>query len=440
MRERLITLACALGALLLLLTLLWQGNAASEAAAPRPTTLERDADGLAGAVAWLNAQRVRTLSLREPFGALGAHHELAPGGNLLIVTLPTVGTVRNDEAVALDRWIRSGNTLIVLAALRDRPRFARFALLMGSDLQLLTGFEPPPPVITLPQPRVQAPSARPGAPKGATPSRARSPVLIPSEELLQPQRSGLAANRPHPYFAGVTQAEAFSDLVPHPARPGLPRDGFAFALAHDPVDGEGVWWVRPDGDGTIILSAYATLFSNRALKVPDNARLLANLVAASLGPRGTVIFDDQHQGLTAAYDPDKFYRDPRLYRTLGVIAAVWLVWVLGGTQLKVPLRSGQAPREAELVRTTGLFLARVLKPASAARRMLADFLARLPPAAAAPAPEPERLWAWLQAHPALAPADVAQLRDWYARACADRRVPLGKLHNLIRSTERQLAA
>jgi hypothetical protein len=34
---------------------------------------------------------------------------------------------------------------------------------------------------------------------------------------------------------------------------------------------------------------------------------------------------------------------------------------------------------------------------------------------------------------------VQQLREWYAAACANRNVPLIRLHNLILSTERQLA-
>jgi hypothetical protein len=35
---------------------------------------------------------------------------------------------------------------------------------------------------------------------------------------------------------------------------------------------------------------------------------------------------------------------------------------------------------------------------------------------------------------------VRQLREWYAGAYSDQRVPLARLHNLIVRTERQLAA
>jgi len=154
---------------------------------------------------------------------------------------------------------------------------------------------------------------------------------------------------------------------------------------------------------------------------------------------GAVVFDDEHQGLSDSYDPVRFYRDPRLYGTLAVIAAVWLSWVLGATRLHTPLVRTVAPREAELVRTTGLYLARVLRPAAAARRLLEQFLQRVSTAAGAGAGDPAWLWEWLENHPRLRRAEVQQLRAWYAAACSDRSVPLTRLHNLIVHTERQLA-
>jgi len=175
-------------------------------------------------------------------------------------------------------------------------------------------------------------------------------------------------------------------------------------------------------------------------KAASRARLLANIVGASLGPGGAVLFDDEHQGLTTAYDPAKFYRDPRLYATLGVLIAVWLVWVLGGTRLRLPRGRAPAPREAELVRATGLFLARVLRPGAAARRMFELFFGRLRACARRGDGGPGPPWDWLERHPRLARADVQQLKDWYAQAYSDGRVPLTRLHNLIVSTERRLAA
>lgn len=439
MRERLTTLVCALGALLLFGTLFLRGGALS-APVSQPTTVDRADNGLLGALRWLQGEGVRTLSLRERFGALSQRLGLPARGNLLIVSLPAAGRFHTDELVSLDRWIRDGNTLLVLAALRDRPAWAQLPFTMQNDLQQLSG-------LTLTFGKAPASQeAAPQAKRSATPPRAaQSPPLRTQQidrliaQLNAPQRSTLEPNRAHPYFDGVAHAVAFSDYAQLSGGVGQPRDGFAVSLAHQGGTREDAFWMRPNGAGTIIVSGFSSLFANRALGLADNARLLANLIATTVAPDGAVVFDDQHQGLSDAYDPVKFYRDPRLYATLAVIAAVWLAWVLGGTQLHAPVRRANAPREAELVRATGLFLARVLRPAAAARRLLEQFLYRVRAAAGRKGDDEALLWEWLESHPRVARADVRQLRAWHESARRNQRVPLMRLHNLIVTTERQLA-
>jgi hypothetical protein len=443
MRERLATLALAVGALLLFGTLFLRGGALS-APLSQPTSAERADNGLLGALRWLQGEGIRTLSLRQRFGAL-ARLGLAAHGNLLIVSLPASGNFRSDELVVLDRWIRDGNTLLVLAALRDRPAWAQLPFAMQNDLQLLTGLNLAMEVERARDRRARAPQR--GAPRAAR--RAQRDTESSSQQEAQlarlmtqldaPQRSTLEPNRAHPWFAGVARAVAFSDYAPLSSTVALPRDGFALSLAHAGGSGADAFWVRPDGAGTIIVSGFGSLFANRALGLADNARLLANLIGATVATDGAVIFDDQHQGLSDTYDPEKFYRDPRLYATLAVVGLVWLSWVLGGTQLRAPLRRASAPREAELVRTTGLFLARVLRPAAAARCLLEQFLQRARRAAGRNDPDETQLWEWLESHPRLTRADVLQLRAWRESAGHNRRVPLIRLHNLIVQTERQLA-
>jgi hypothetical protein len=466
MRERFVTFGCALGALLLFGTLFLRSDTLAARRAAPPTTLERGANGLRGVASWLQGEGVRTLSLRERFGVLAQHHELAASGNLLIVSLPAASNFRGDELVALERWLRNGNTLLVLAALRDRPAWAQFPFVMSNDLEQLTGLSMMPeadtqglrarPSATPPatQPanepasrqasrQAPEPAARPGARRSSASARRRgeqaTDIARLTTELTTPQRTALRPNGTHPYFTDVAQAVAFSDYAPLANTVSTPRDGFVLSLAHESGAGGDAFWTRPVGDGTIIVSAFGSLFSNRALGVADNARLLANLIAATVARDGTVLFDDQHQGLSSAYDAARFYRDPRLYATLTVIAAVWLSWVLGATRLQVPLQRASAPREAELVRTTGLFLARVLRPAAAARRLLEQFLERAARAAGRNPAQEEGLWEWLENHPLLRRSDVLQLRAWQSAARADRRVPLLRLNNLLVRTQRQLA-
>ncbi len=412
MRERFTTLGCALGALVLLGTLLLHGDTLAARRASLPTSTERADNGLLGLKSWLEQEGIHTLALRQRFGALAANSAITARDNLLIVSLPAVTSFRPDEALALDRWVRNGNTLLVLAALRDRPGWAQFPFALANDLQLITELR-----------------LAPGAQSASR----------PGSELRSPQQSTLLPNRAHPYFSGVARAVAFSDFAPVRYTLAIPRDGFALSLAHEAGSAADAFWIRPHGEGTIIVSGFGSLFSNRALGKADNARLLANLIAAGVGPRGSVVLDDEHQGLSDEYDPARFYRDRRLYATFGVVLAVWLAWVSGSTRLQAPRARRAAPREAELVRTTGLYLARVLRPAAAARRLLEQFLARLSRATGRSSADAAELWRWLESHPRLTHAEARELRAWHAAALAGRRVPLIRLHNLIVHTERQLA-
>jgi hypothetical protein len=440
-RERLTTLVFALVALLLFATFFIRHDALGPSELSRPTSVDLNGNGLVAVAKWLQGEGVRTVSVRERFTTLGKRTDLPASGNLLIVSLPAIVPFHTDEAVALDDWIRAGNTLLVLAALQDRPDWTQQALpvLFNGDLEMLTGLSaervPGKDEQAAPKDDKSTPAAR---------ARQRDEQVKRMIELAQrldkPRRETLVPNRAHPYLNGVESAIALSDFKPLAYTLGMHRDGFMLALAHERESGNGALWVRPDGSGTIIISGFVSLFSNRALGLADNARLLANIVGLSVAPGGAVLFDDTHQGLSAFYDPDKFFSDRRLYETLAIMTAVWLIWVLGATRLQLPRSRSAAPREAELVRAVGLYLARVLRPAAAARRAFAHFFQRLRAPGGRARLEPAALWDYLENHPRLARADVQQLKEWYARAHAEERVPLARLHNLIISIERQLAA
>jgi hypothetical protein len=429
MRERLYTLLCALGALLVFVTLFIRGGPLEMVRSAAPTTIERGENGLFAARNWLAAEGIRSVSLRQGFDTLEHRHDGPHTGNLLIVTTPVVNAFKTAETRALDRWVRAGNTLLVLAALSDRPAWAVAGAVHG-DLRTLSGLE-----FAFVKGK---PPSEPG-PQGGSRRAARGSTARAGVQLAQPLISTLIPNGQHPYLAGVSSALAFSDYPTDVSELVLPRAAFALALAHQRESGQGVLWVRPAGSGTIIVSAFSSLFANRALGLADNARLLANIVTASLGAGGAVLFDDAHQGLTTTYDPAKFYRDPRLYATLGVLMAVWFVWVLGGTRLRPAAERAGAPREVQLVRVTGTFLAGVLRPPAAARRLFEQFFLRLQRLSGKSVAEGPP-WEWLENHPRLSADDVRQLRTWYADAYSERRIPLERLHNLIVHTERRLAA
>jgi hypothetical protein len=401
MKERLLTLACALGVLALFLVLFVRSAGdLSRRALSRPTTEDRGGNGYYAGMRWLAGEGVRSLSLRERLDKLPRMPGLSARGNLLIVTLPAAVSYRSAEQRALEGWVRRGNTLLVLAALTDAPEWAvggRPAL----DVSLLTGLELEP--------------------------------VAAMAGFESPEPATLVPNRPDAYFEGVSETVALSDHPWQSWRLKVPRDGFVLSLASRKETGEAVLWIRALGAGRILVSGVSSLFANRTLGVAGNARLLANIVSITAG-QGAVLFDDAHQGLGDAYDAARFYRDPRLYMTIGVLAAVWLSWVLGSTRLRVA-EAGRAPCEADLVRATGGLLARVVRSPSAAQRLLAHFFRR----ACRGRGSPDSPWERLEQDSRIARQDLLQLKEWDQAARAGRRVPLIRLHNLILRIERRMA-
>jgi hypothetical protein len=407
-KDRFVTLACALGALALFF-LLFVGPGEGfgrRGNTPRPTTEDSRGNGYRAAAAWLAASHLRTVSQRERFDALAARGNLPATGNVLIVTLPGTDAYKFAETRALQKWVRAGNTLFILAALADAPDWAT---VMGGvsvgDMKVLS---------VLDFNKANAGAHRPQA----------APTLVP--------------NRPHAYFNEVRAALAAAPRSEETWAVRLPYEGFMLALAHERDSGKAMLWTRLADSGRIVVCGLGSLFTDNALGRADNAQLLANIVAANLGDSGAVVFDDYHQGLSTAYDPQKFYSDPRLYLTCAVLIALWLVWVLGATRLRVPSLRIAAPREADLVRANGAFLARVLPRDAAARRLFEDFFRRLTvhvPQSAAQ----DGAWAYLDASAHVSAAELAQLRHWHTQAFSGARVPLVRLYNLLRRISRQIA-
>src|SRR5690606_38224908 len=143
MKDRLITAAGALVALVILYTMFFQPN---EPPVTRPVSTETGRNGYAAISRWLEASGYRVISLRERYDTLisldpDASLDLPRRGNLMITTMPHLLPVRSREHDSLKAWIRSGNTLLILAALDDTPEWtpANAARDFLQDLQIMTG-------------------------------------------------------------------------------------------------------------------------------------------------------------------------------------------------------------------------------------------------------------------------------------------------------------
>ena len=405
MRERLLTLLFAAGALALFYVLFFPKPQHRTAAQGLPLSTDARPEGYLAIWRWLGREHIPRLSLRHRYGRLLS---LSPSkGNLLIITLPQRLPAHQIERTRLLRWVARGNTLLIAAALDDEPLWAP-----GMDDAAMIRF------------------LESAADLKFTPA--------PASTLLQSITANRLDIRPkgsQPLLAGVGRITAFLPLPSrawhaHLRHAGFPAGdaGLPLQLAARSDNGAPALWLERLGAGQIILSAVASPFSNAGLTLPGNARLLSNIIAWSRGPGGAVVFDDAHEGLAAFYDARTFFADPRLHATLAWIVGLWLIFVVGVRPLRTPSPGRQPPDEAAYVEGSARYLAAVVDPGEAAQRMIENFLRDLPghpPHCAADA------WQWLETQWNIAGSDREALRICYERARAGRGVNLVRLQNLL---------
>ena len=458
MRERGITLLLALAALLAFYGL-WlrpEPSLDPDANIARPTTAERRGNGYAALYEWLQRSGVGVRSLRNRYAEL-QDLDVPPRGNLLILSLPAVEVFHTDELSALDQWIRRGNTLLINAALLDQPAWAaRRSAGAVVEIESLTAIEfetrkarearlDETPLSE----RVRKADERDARRKEEGEEgeeeeegdEVEDALGRNARELLEePEKITLAATGPHVLLAGVKSLLLETDYKAQEWSLRMPYDNFVLTLART-ADGEGALFEQRVGEGRVLLSAGGSLFTNRALGSADNSLLFANIVSARMSRDGVVLFDDLRQGLSASYDPARFFDDPRLYKTLFILLGLWLVWVLGSTRLRAPSIEAHDPSEAALVRHAGGLIARTVSPAHTALRLFELFFAGVARAARRSGGDDPALadqWHWLEHHGAVRPQELDQLKTWYADAHSARKLPLVPLQNLLDTLEKRL--
>src|ERR1700684_1378182 len=124
MKPRAVTLALALAAFGLFYALLFPKPISMLEPTSLPLTTDGGEDGLLAAWRWLQAEAIPVLSLRNHYDHLSSMAIGGTGaGNVLISVMPHRLAARAEEWQPLVRWIEQGNTLLVLAALDDTPRW-----------------------------------------------------------------------------------------------------------------------------------------------------------------------------------------------------------------------------------------------------------------------------------------------------------------------------
>jgi hypothetical protein len=427
LKERLVTIGLAAGALILSYALFFPKPAADEQARPRPMSAELGPTGYQGAWRWLIQERVPLAAWRERFDRLSSDPRFKASGNLLLTTLPHELTVRPDEAKQLDAWVSRGNTLVVAAALDDTPAWAltgggRLVKDVGRMTRLKFDVDP-------------------GAKKDGERTGPAQALRSALNRVTEPRDIVMTPRGDHPLMQGVHSLRVVSDFPASRWR-AAPMDASGILQIADTADtahtadtaqtadGEGAVWVKRQGEGQIITLAVAGLFSNREIGKADNAKFLSNLLAWSLREGGAVLFDDAHQGSVSYYDAKAFYADPRLHRTLEWLVFLWLVFVLGVQRLRAHINNWRPADVTAFVDTSANFFASALTPAAAANRMLANFfnpIRRRLGAAEDGAP----MWEWLASQATVPMDEVTELRELHGRVQDGGRFDLTRLQNLL---------
>jgi hypothetical protein len=416
-KDRLLTFALALGALAAFYVLLAPRPSLPTQRATRPLSVEPGPNGYLALQRWLESSDVPVRSLRERYGHLPGCSAETPTGNLLITTVPHVYPIRDSEAQPLSAWIGCGNTLLVLAALSDSPEWS---LGEGADPDIMQHMK----IMTGLTFEAIVPAQIATEKMGATVD-----PLLAVRRLAEPKHTKLSPNGAHPLLDGVKSMLAVSEF-PSAQWQAASDLAMLMELAGDHEAKVPALWLLPHGNGQIVVSAFGSLLTNKVLGEHDNARLLANLVQWSVGARGEVIIDDAHQGLVSFYDPDKFFGDSRLHRSLGWLLALWFVFVLGPRRLRAAIADWNPVDVTSFVRATGGFMARVLKPAAAGQRLFANFFNEIRNRLGL-TPDGAPVWDWLAAQAALPVADLERLQQLHARMMERRRIDLSELYNLL---------
>lgn len=391
----------------------------------RPLSTETRANGYLALRRWLETEGIPVSELRHRYDWLARAPGIPQTGNLLVSTVPHRRMARPSEVFALQEWVGQGNTLLVLAGLFDTPEWGIPDTGTPGTIRRLSniGID-----VHEAEPQQAEEAEAPAEPQGE----------FVNQRLEEPKRHALRPLGAHALTEGVREVRAQSEYPAGVFDPWAPGDEATLAVMQDVESGLGALWVTWIGGGTVIVSGYGSVFTNKLLAEADNAALAANIVAAHVQGGGHVIFDDMHQGAASFYDAEAFFGDPRLHASFWWVVALWLVWVLGSTRLPPPAARPAPVREEALVNAAGHLFARVVGRRRAAERMFAAFFGDLARARGG-LPGEAHPWGWIRAGGMVSVADVDRLEALHRRVAAGRRVDLVDLHNRLQQIRKQLA-
>lgn len=423
MKERLITLLTALAALGLTIFLLAPPQPPVEPIS-LPTTEDRGSEGLKGVYSWLHREQLPLVSLRNRYTELYKSAVKAQRGNVLVISMPAPKEISDAEWRALKLWISKGNSLLILGAVYYRPAWAGEENCFCDVKKFLRGFAW----------LLDYESLEPES--DGRDDIAQKKTFKEKIEAMQanvkshiPVQDKLATFSKHPLLQNVRQLETQTTaelLRKKWTLAATNADNLALALLKRSDAKLSAFWQIKAGEGQVFLSLAPDLFSNTRLNHADNARFLINLLDQALAKDGTLIFDDYHFGLSELYDPEHFFQDSRLHRTLGFLGLLWLLYVIGYTDRLAPVRAASLKLSiGDFVAGTAGFFARRLKKRALAAELVSHLLLDI--RMTRKLRDEEQAWHWLEQHAQITSGQLSLLK----RAKLQRRVSLMQLADAV---------
>lgn len=379
---------------------------AFDASPRRPLSTESGPSGYQGLWRWLSAERIGTHSFRDRYTALtDPKSPLAGSGNVMIVSIPQLSLPDRDELNALLDWIHKGNTVLVAATLNDTLAWSYTGNLADhlDVFEYLTDIE------------VEA-------------RRLDEEGIWPRDYVSVPVAGHWLTEGVRELAARSEAATDAWDLVVNPDQP-------AYVLATTPATTTDALLVASIGAGALVISTYGSLLQNSVIGQRDNRRFVANLLRHHLAPDGLVLFDDGHQGLHSAYDARAFARDPRLWGSMGLLLAFWILYaVFADSRLGPAVEPRPRASQADFVRMLGGFLARKVSRQDAGLRLIENFLAQVAPQLVGVTGEDA--WQRVGAARRMDRALAESLRRDHERLRSGRAVKLDDLQRRLRAARR----
>ena len=433
MKDRLLTIAGGLLAFALVVILLVPVEPDRSEQISRPLSTDRGRAGLEGLERWLELGGVKTEVLRRRYTALAESLERNPQGNLLIISLPQQTPSRLDEREALHTWLAQGNSALVLVAAGDAPRWVQLS--GGSSIhEFLKAFD-----VELAMQHEDDDEKQETESEGGQEDERNWPEKTELQAWFAGDPIELLPRFAHPLTRDVAKVAARSQRSVDRGwyLTGATRGRVVLPLLTEPDDGSAFWESRVGG-GRLWVSRYSDLFSNVGLGEADNARFMANIIAAALGRNGSVILDDMHHGITDIYDAKAFFSDPRFTTTMMFLVGLWLLYLVGRSRRLAPAREALSPYyAADLARAmAGLFVRR-LSAVTVERQLFVFFFNDIRSRYGLPT-NGQPLWSMLSGMSRISAGDINGLRTHYERAAAGKKPDLVAVARLMRRTRESL--